>query len=285
MNSERQIRRALQKERDDVQLAGYAPKEVRKFLIRFGGLNPHGEANYRLVLAQCVLLYHGGRFHDWDPNTSAEQQGGLMESDETEKFTTEVKTPSGIQKIVAEVPKMMVNPTKPLRIVDEMRWVQRFPQLEGWLLQHWDPPSMYGDKDAWERPCVPGKPHLPLLGPFPSTGRYENTAEWFDPRGKVGHATFEKIPSLNWLQNAIESRERDRNKDVSANRGWRMLTASIELQHQIQKEAQKRQEHLTQIYRDRIKPIFGSSLAAGRLRERLAARARESGVILGHVGN
>ena len=67
----------LLRERDDVLINGIAPKHIRKFLQQIGGVTPWGENRYRLVLAECVMLYVGARWHDWAPNTDLLDQGGL----------------------------------------------------------------------------------------------------------------------------------------------------------------------------------------------------------------
>ena len=67
----------LLRERDDVLINGIAPKHTRKFLQEIGGVTPWGENRYRLVLAECVMLYVGARWHDWAPNTDLLDQGGL----------------------------------------------------------------------------------------------------------------------------------------------------------------------------------------------------------------
>jgi hypothetical protein len=286
MTSERQIRRASAKEREDVLAAGYAPKEVRKFLAKLGGLNPYGEASYRMVLAQHVLIYRGNHWTDWPENSNLEDQGGLVFSEETKMVDTVVKTPAGIQKITAEVPaETYVSRVRPLREVDEMRWIPRYPHLSGWILQHWDPPSAYGSKEEWEKHTVKGRPDLLLLGNFPSKGDYEISAEWIEKSGAVAQCAFEKVPPFDWLERAIAQREYNRNQLVSANKDWRMLVRMHEFRNQQEKEARKRREMLEMKIREKIKPIFASSLEAGRIREQLAARARERGVVMGHVGN
>src|SRR5271169_5363583 len=115
----------LLQERADVLPNGQAPEHIRKFLRQAGGVNPWGENKYRLVLADCVMLYCGGRWHDWAPETELLDQGGL-------EFTGKRKTQYVMRDPVDHTKQIMVeaeSPAKvgvkkqqPIRIVEEMRW-------------------------------------------------------------------------------------------------------------------------------------------------------------------
>lgn len=278
----------LTSERDDVLPDGRAPKNIRKFLRDFGGTNPYGESNYRLVRAEHVLIHLGNNWTDWPDDTPIEEQGGITFSDESVlvPITTKIKKSGHILKQLVEMPaEMLVAQSKPLRQVAEMRWVHRYPGLTGWMLQHWDPAALYGSRTWWEAQTVPNHPDLQILGPYPERGRYEQTCAWTtvnDGKVEVHTVLLRELPSCAKLEEAIEDRERKRqeHRDI-ANQGWVRLIAINERMQIEQQEAKKRREYVTQFCRDKVKPMFGSSLGAGRIRAEMAKRAGMSS----HVGN
>lgn len=277
-------------ERNDVPPAGRPPDVYRRFLTRVGGVNPYGEPRYRLVLAQSVLVHRGGIWHDWPENTSVQDQGGLQWS-ERRKQIQEIVTDNLKRKykMTLEVPESVgISAQQPLRVVREMRWIPRYPHLSGWILQHWDPASLYGTRESWENLIVPGgPPRLQWLGDYPEHGAYELSCEWYDPqKGFCRLPGLPQLPPYGLLERSIQQRESAMHKHVSANAEWRRLTRLLEWQEQQEAEKRKRIEMLQKMYRDVTRTVFGSSLAAGRLREQLAKRANERGAgISEHVGN
>jgi hypothetical protein len=209
-------------ERNDILPEGRAPRVVRKFLRQVGGLNPYGEDNYRLVLAQCVMILRGGEWWDWPEDTDIEDQGGITFSEE---------------------------------------------------------------KVWWESHRVKGAPELMILGPFPERGDYEQTAQW----GVAGNdgltiktAVLQEIPSMERLEEAIASREYQKNNEVlCGTEDWRRVTRLNELRAQQEEETRKRVERKRAYIKDKMSPYWASSLEAGRLREELAKRAG----MRSHVGN
>ena len=157
--------------RDDVSHDGIANSTIRGFLLRIGGKNPHGEPMYRLVLAQRCTTLVGGLWHDWEDNLSLAERGGMVATDRG----------------------MAPSPHRPQRVVADLRKVQRYPDMQGWILQRWYPVHMYGvSRQWWESQVVPGS-DVPLLGPYPETGNYE----------KVSGAPVDHEPSLSRLEDAI----------------------------------------------------------------------------------
>src|SRR6185312_7142316 len=73
--------KAFKPERNDVLEAGRAPDSYRRFLTQIGGTNPYGEPNYRLVVAEYVMIHRGNNWYDWPKNTKLKDQGGLVFSD------------------------------------------------------------------------------------------------------------------------------------------------------------------------------------------------------------
>jgi len=274
--------------RSRVLPGGEAPRRVRRFLERVGGTNPHGEPNYRIVIAEFVQIYRGNNWHDWPKNTRIQDQGGLVFSEERKIVRTVVPdVTGGKHELVYEAPaEVAVSHQQPLRIVSEMRWIRRYPHLNGWVLQHWDPPYLYGSRAEWESHRVPGATHLLSLGEFPNHGDYEISCEWCDPqKGFQRLGGLPELPPLSILETAIQQREARRHEQLSANPEWRHLTRMLEWQEQQEAEERKNKESLQKYYRDIMKPYMASSLESGRLREQLANRARARGVELGHVGN
>src|SRR5690348_6527766 len=88
-------------ERDDVLLEGRAPKHIRKWLQRVGGVTPSGENRYRLVKAESVMVYVGARWHDWDQEAELLDQGGLEFSEKTRKSTYLMRDPTNPSKEIA----------------------------------------------------------------------------------------------------------------------------------------------------------------------------------------
>jgi hypothetical protein len=66
----------------------------------------------------------------------------------------------------------------PLRVVQELRWIQKYPIDDKWILEKWMPSSFYGTESDWYKSRTPdGK--WPLLGQYPNEGDYEDTGYAF----------------------------------------------------------------------------------------------------------
>jgi hypothetical protein len=261
---------------------------VRKFLERVGGLNPYNEPNYRLVLAQSVMILRGGEWYDWPEGTDIEDQGGIHFSEEkvaSEILTRLPGTNLQLRQQLEAIASAAVSEQQPVRIVKEMRWIRRFPNMNGWMLMHWDPPHMYGSRMWWESHRVKGAPDLIVLGPFPEQGGYEQTAEWgtIEEDGvKINSPVLQELPSLSQLELAVEGREYVRNnQQESAAVEWRHLTRLNEFRAQQEAEVAKRLANKKAYIRDKMKPYWANTLEGGRLREELAKRAG----MRQHVGN
>ena len=280
-------------ERADILPIGVAPKHIRKWLQRAGGITPWGENRYRLVLAQCVMLNCGARWHDYVEGATLEDMGALEFSTETRKSNYVMRDPSDPTKSIvveADVPQgVKVKQPAIQRVVEEMRWIPRLlgannEVIEGWMLMVWYPPTYYS-REHYEI-TVTGRPDLPVIGEFPAKGQYERQFFYLDQDGEK-QETFRSMPGESWMQSAIEHHERKLadKANESPNVEWRMLQtlAAIKKAREAY-EASQRSEHDAKI-KDRISPIFSKSLAGGRYREQLAQRCREQGIELGHVGN
>lgn len=275
-------------DREDVLPIGVAPKHVRKWLRGIGGVTPWGENRYRLVLAQCLLQQQGARWHDWDVNTPLEDQGGLEFSPDTRKSKYVVRDPLNPAKhvlIEADVPALVqLKRAHPLRIVEEMRWIIRYPKDHGWMLQVWYSPSYYS-REHYDV-TVTGRPDLPVLGEFPSKGQYERQFFYLDDKCEK-HETFSTMPGQSWMQRAIEHHEHTlaEKANESPNVEWRMLRNLSEIKEAREHYERQQQAEFQAKIKDRIAPLFSNSLSAGRYREELAERCRALGMKIGHVGN
>lgn len=257
-------------------------EDVYLALRRMGGVNPYGENKYLAVIASEVRCLYGDEFLDYADNADP----GKLEFDpETTVVSVPTKIPGSrahVETIAAEVPAGMHVKDQPLRTVKEMRWVQRWPDKEGWALLHWEPDAGGCSRQWWEAWKVPGT-DLQRLGPWPERGMYWFFCEGFDPgRREVTLPTFEEMPPLSWMERAIAQYENNRNSEDA---DYRKLVALAELRDRRKKhEASVREENIAR-FREITSPILSSSLPAGRYRNELAKKVEQrTGVSMGHVG-
>lgn len=122
-------------------------KDTPRWLIdelrEYGGTNPHGDAIWRMVLAEnCRIHCFGWLNH----------------------------MPEGLK--IHELPEN-AKPTdvEPTRIEDGDFWLPRYPNVKGWILQRWYPPSAWGTREQWEgERARDGKRRL--LAAYPQRGDY-----------------------------------------------------------------------------------------------------------------
>jgi hypothetical protein len=274
-------------ERDGVMPRGWAPLAVRKFIRQVGGLNPYGEANYRLVLAQSIYELHGGRWIDWPAGLSLQQMGGAALVEEKElKHHVLALAGTGLpaQELVAEVRRLVPSAQRPLRTVEEMRLVQRYPHHEGWMLQCWRPPDQFGSRQWWESQTVPGRPDLPILGPFPQRGDYEaiDHIERGENGIEISRTTYRELPDLTGLEHAIQFLEDQKYRErEGASPEARILIRVHDYERQLEANRKKSEADRSMYLTELLKPYLGNSLEAGRLR---TEAAKDAGITR-HVGN
>ncbi len=247
-------------EREDVGLSGVAPFEYRKLLADYGGLNPFGEPNYRISVADETRWFQGGVWCTYRNGASLRDRGSYME------FENGMRVPRA--------------PEKPISERAEMRWVNRYPpSLKGWIFQEWFPAHHYGTREDWEKMTVPGHPTLCRLGPFPEKGDYELALPYGYGQGFEGRMG---LPPIHVLKVAVAYAERCRDN-------WNRLTPAARvrmredamLQAQALKEMKEHDEAKLRM-RDAMSPLFSNTLDAGRWREQLV---KDAGLKIGHVGN
>lgn len=256
----------------------FAPAAVSDFLFRFGGKTPYGTPMYRMVLAETVGQWEGGEWWDWPEHATMAERGGLDYG----------ATESGLVLLGAD-------PNKPERVVVECRVVERYPGIEGWILERWIPPSAFGSKDTWEKMTLKSRPDIPLLGPFPSEGAYDVCAVWQEEVGSglmlnqaklTEHGMMSKslreVPPLAVLEKAVMWCENRPDKTLLGMTAEARIKArlNIWLVNEQDRRARRKAENLARI-KDHMKPYWSPTLEAGRLREELAKKAG----IRSHVGN
>jgi hypothetical protein len=262
--------------------------DVHQFLRRTGGVNPYGENNYLAVLAHEVRFLCGAAYHDY-PQGVVGLDANRLEFDEelvTVPVTIKQEGTSHKETVYVEAPRGMHVTNPPFRIVKEMRWVKRWPQLRGWAIVHWEAGAGGCSRNWWEQWKVPGT-DLQVMGPWPERGLYWTFCEGFDPGTKqVTYATFDQLPSRSWMERAIAQFEFHCNQPENiADPAFRQFAALSEAHAREEALEKKERDELAREYRDDISFVLSSSLEAGRIREGIARTLRSQGIEIGHVGN
>lgn len=210
-----------------------APLALRKRLERFGGLNPYGKPNWRVVLAQNCTEICGGIFHNMpDGELSIVEEGpdGKM-------YHREVKPESIEHHSMIEVPK--------------------YPH-EGWILEIWFPAHMWGSREDWASHRAEDGV-TPLKGPYPEQGDYWMLA------GPWGCA-----PEISDVENAIaqyRQARQSRPNNLAAHMRQKLKDQEERKLKLREERAQKYIEYMTK----EVMPLMkSSSLSAQRLRNQLA---------------
>ena len=199
---------------------------------------------WRLVVARNVVWkVQGGKV--WDEGLSIAERGGI------------------------DVNSGRPHENRPVR--DEAERLveqQRYPHLEGWILQKWFPASSY-DKPQWFAPEHCMTDGTPKLGPYPQFGDYEMVA------GPV-----ERIPSRQQLHEFISAYYRglESRRGTVESRMREMINA---IEYEQQRYVKNTRAFVDEYMRDKCSYLNSSSLAAGRVRTERAERLG----IREHVGN
>ena len=230
--------------RNDVQGVERASQDTSEFLVTVGGLNPYGEPMWRVVLARNVIWkVEGGKV--WDASLSIAERGGI------------------------DVESGRVYGNRPVRDEGE-RLVeqQRYPHLEGWILQKWFPASSY-DRAQWFAPEHCLADGTPKLGPYPLFGDYEMMA-----------GPMERVPSGAQLREFISAYYRGLES-----RGTSVTTRLHEMLNAMEYDERRRVKHarefMDEYMRDKCSYLHSTSLLAGQIRTQKA----EALGIREHVGN
>jgi hypothetical protein len=219
------------------------PKVAERFLKRFGGTNPFGQPQWRLIVGADRRVKESGVYRDWAEGLSTAEKGGLNFS----------PNPG------ARGCNFSRYDNRPVRVVTEMREVCKYPHAEGWVLEKWFPASSYGTQFEWySYKAIDG--FTPMLGPYPERGDYEMI---FGP--------WQKIPSTDALQRLIAGYA----SGINSRRGSPESRAQeylLRYEYQEQQAEEKRKEEYAVMMADHLSPMKSGSLAASRWRQGLAAR-------------
>lgn len=204
---------------------------------------------YRMVRSEYVLEKVGGRWNQWDADLDVDDRGGIETDHEG---------------------KPAESHHRPDRVVVEVRQVQTYSHLDepGWILERWYPAAFFGSPAAWAENVVAGT-NVPLLGPFPSEGRYLKI---------VGPFPLE--PDLSFIEDYIASWEQRRASfpdDVEEHIRNCELAAQEREERRSEGAVQKNFERM----RESVAPLSSTSLEAGRWRSRMFERAGQTA----HIGN
>jgi hypothetical protein len=247
--------------RNDVRPDGRAPEFIREAILRIGGITPYMEPMYRLIVAESRFLKCDGTWTDWPDYVPVPERGGLIQEKAKDQDGTDILVTRQNDQIA-------------LRTVREIREFHYYGNPEkdekakkGWVLERWLPAHCFGSREQWNRTLR--MPDDEPMMPYPQFGDYE----FID-------GPCNELPGIEVLRSQIAFTERNLEK-----RGGNPETRMRERVNAAEREHEKaRNKYVEDAYlylRDKTKPIWGSSLAAGRLREELA---RKAGLRI-HVGN
>jgi hypothetical protein len=219
------------------------PRPIQQFLKQFGGSNPHGGPQWRLLVGADRLVKEAGVYRDWAEGLTTAEKGGL-------NFSPHPDMPGcNFQRYE----------NKPIRVVTEMREVRKYPHAEGWILEKWFPASAYGTQEEWySYKAADGI--TAMLGPYPERGDYE-----------MIYGPWSKIPSTDLLQRLISSY----TSGINHRRGTPKSRAEeylLRYQYEEEVAERKRKEEYAVMMADHLSPMKSGSLAASRWRQELAAR-------------
>lgn len=223
-----------------------APEYLQNFTARIGGKTPGGDPLYRVVRAESVFHKSFQEFTDWDESIEGSERGGT---------------------VMDEGGQWHERTGGRIRTVEEMREIEAYPNLEGWIVERWYPADMLlWTRQEWEK--------RPILGPFPERGRYVN----------VNTRPIRSVPTIHQVEGLINATEyKICNKKGTVESRIKENEARILKALADKKKAER--ERNQSMMREVTRGIWGSSLAAGRVREVLANRMRARGIKIGHVGN
>ena len=220
------------------------PRSVQNFLTSYGGRNPYGQPQWRLLVGADRLVKEAGVYRDWAEGLTTAEKGGM-------RFEPRPDLPGC---------NFGRYDNKPLRVVTEMREIRKYPHAEGWILEKWFPASSYGTQEEWySYKAIDGM--TAMLGPYPERGDYEMI---FGP--------WPKIPSTDMLQKLVASYA----SGINSRRGSaqsRAEEALLRYEYEEELAERKRKAEYAVMMADHLSPMKSGSLAASRWRQELAARS------------
>jgi hypothetical protein len=114
------------------------------------------------------------------------------------------------------------------RQVDEYRWIPRYGDADGWVLEKWlSAVEFAGSKEAWDMQNLDPETGLEQLGPYPVRGEYESA--WKFPTYPTASAVELVIQMIQYgkqkynqadiraaHRQALEAREKERGENLEA---------------------------------------------------------------------
>ena len=181
------------------------PAEVTEKLLRWGGKNPYGLPNWRIVLLQNHLVQRAGVWTEFAEGTD------MVQFEEQEKhlaYSTREIAPDSV-KI-------------------GMFWVPLYP-VKGWGLERWFPAAAFGSKREWES-ALSQDDRTPMMGPYPERGDY------FMPSGG---GPWPEIPLLEDIRAAISQWENSDHSHGTVDQNALALAVSrAEYEAEVREEEQ-----------------------------------------------
>jgi hypothetical protein len=237
---------------EEVALIHKVPRATERFLVTYGGKNPFGGPQWRMVVGTERMVKEAGVYRDWAPGLSTAEKGGL-------NFSPNPNAPGC---------NFTRHDNKPLRVVTEKREVVKYPHAAGWILEKWFPASSYGTQADWYSfVAIDGV--TPCLGPYPECGDYEMI---FGP--------WAKVPTTDVLQGLISQY----CHKINSRRGTAQSRAEeylLRYQYEEEQAEAKRKVEYEALMADHLSPLSSTSLAASRWRQDLARRTGNSNE---HIG-
>lgn len=228
------------------ELDGYSGPEnieTNRYLRAEYGDGFMGYPLYRLVYSAFVSTLSAGEWHDWDENLPVELRGQIVAGETGKELTAESR---------AE------------RRVIEMRRVEEYAELyhtPGWILQRWMAPAYWGSPTEWNSRVVPGT-DLPMLGPYPSRGKYMLIA-----------GPFSEQPGKLYLDKWVERWNEMREEVLALEAGAYVRKRWYEAEQRDKLRNEKWHREASAANMTAMQPIFSTFLEGGRARQLAAEHA------------
>lgn len=154
------------------------PSRVTAKLTQWGGKNPYGLPNWRIILAENHLVQRAGTWTEF-------------EADDKQAEFQHHRTEAGDHACTFQT--QAIAPTK---VKIGMYWVPKWP-VRGWILERWFPAGAWGNKESWES-AKSSDGVTPMMGPYPEKGDYF-----------LLDGPWEEIPNLEDVRRAVSTWEND----------------------------------------------------------------------------
>ncbi len=242
------------------------PTHIQGALTRFGGKNPYGRPQWRIVVASDVFVREAGVYRDWDENLSIAERGGFNFQQTEEQAMARINGRDFAE--LGEQPNWAAlrYENRPLRTVTETRDNPRYPGIKGWIVEKWFPALRYGSPEEWySYRAADGI--TPMLGPFPHEGDYE-----------MIYGPFPRVPAIGQLQLWIShyARQREEIKQSGTPESRALEYAQREMDREREQWLRRRAEYQYMMANIWTSIATNGSLGMSRVRQELAARCGQT---------